>query len=333
MIRHIKIENYKGISNAEFDIHPLTILTGLNSTGKSTCFQSVLTSLYYSDPLSTTLLENLDYSFDTLRNRNINAQALSISIICDSGEIGCEINRDEGEGYNTAQKVLESNIYYLWANRLGYTELETISPKYNIGIAGEYIFGTFEKEKSNPVYTKLQIVKESETLSSHLNYWLSYILGIKFEMQTERITPNKAKVIYKSDDLANLSPQQLGVGVSYLAKILIMCLRAKKGDVIMIENPEIHLHPAAQSKLGEFFAYIVNAGIQVLLETHCEHLISRLQYEVFKNRLTPDKIVLYYKASITDDFIRINFNSNGKFETEFPEGFFDATLDELLEME
>lgn len=333
MIRNIKLNNYKGISNAELDIRPLTILTGLNSTGKSTCFQAILASLYYSTSNAGTILEKYDFSFDSLRNRNLNAQDLSISITCDSGVMGCQIDREMSEGWNTANKELETNVYYLWANRLGYAELETISPKYNVGISGEYLFGSFEKEKSNPVLTKLQRVKESDTLSSHLNYWLSYILGIKFELQTEKITPNNAKIIYKSNDLANLSPEQLGVGVSYLAKVLIMCLRAKEGDVIMIENPEIHLHPAAQSKLGEFFAYIVKAGVQILIETHCEHLINRLQYEVYKGHLVSNEIVLYYKASIMDDFEQINFEINGKFEQDFPNGFFDATLDEMLEME
>ena len=152
-------------------------------------------------------------------------------------------------------------------------------------------------------------------------------------MQTEKISQTKVKVVYKSDDLPNLSPQQLGVGVSYLAKTLIMCLRAKKGDLLMIENPEIHLHPAAQARLGEFFTYIASAGIQVLLETHCEHLINKLQYQIYKNCFECDKVVIYYKGGITNPFETIRITEAGRFETTFPEGFFDATLEELLEIE
>ena len=72
---------------------------------------------------------------------------------------------------------------------------------------GEILFGTFEAEKSNPLDTLLIKDKNSETLSAQLNWWLTYILGIKFEMQTEKVTSNRVKVIYKSNDLPNLSPQ------------------------------------------------------------------------------------------------------------------------------
>lgn len=112
-----------------------------------------------------------------------------------------------------------------------------------------------------------------------------------------------------------------------------MCLRSQKGDLLMIENPELHLHPAAQARLGEFFTYIANAGIQVLLETHCEHLIDKLQYQIFKGKFDHDKAVVYYKGGITSPFETIRFTEGGKFETSFPEGFFDATLENLLEIE
>lgn len=333
MIQSIVLENYKCISRSELDILPLTILAGPNSTGKSSCLQAVLASLYHSAPGMVNILEGFDFSFETLRNRYLNAQALSVFIGCDCGSLSCRIDRNECEGCNTANHELESNIYYLWANRMAYAELEVISPKYRIGISGEYVFGTFEKEKSRPVVFDLRKVKDSDTLSSHLNYWLSYIVGVKLEVQTERVTSSNVKVIYKSDGLASLSPRQLGTGVSYLAKVLIMCLRAQRGDVLMIENPELSLHPLLQSRLGEFFAYIVKAGIQIIIETQSEHLINRLQYEVYKNRLASDDVILYYKASTTADFERMTFGTDGKFEKDFPCGFFDATLDELLEME
>ena len=101
----------------------------------------------------------------------------------------------------------------------------------------------------------------------------------------------------------------------------------------MIENPEIHLHPAAQSRLGEFFAFIANAGIQLIIETHCDHLINKLQYLVFKKKFDSENTIIYYKKGIVDTFERIQLNRYGRFEPEFPDGFFDATLADLIEME
>jgi predicted ATPase len=334
MIQKITIRNYKGLQDCTLDIHPLTILTGLNSTGKSSCFQGILTALYHTSPNAEVVLEKYDFSFETLRNKAVNAKELSISVMCDNGQIYySETSEFEIYIINDTGIDLEKNLYYLCANRLGFSDMETISPKYHVGIAGEFIFGTFEKEKSTPVEKALVKSTESETLSFHLNWWLSYILNIKFEMHTESVTANKVKVVYKSDDIPQLSPQQLGVGVSYLAKILIMGLRAKKGDILMIENPEIHLHPAAQARLGEFFVYLVNAGIQLLIETHCEHLINRIQYEIYKKNISYEDVILYYKKSITSPFDAISFTESGKYNKDFPEGFFDATLDNLLEME
>lgn len=334
MIQKIKIQNYKGIEDCSLNFRPLTILTGLNSTGKSSCFQSILSALYHTSTNASTILENYDFSFESLRNKNVNAKELSVEIDCADGFVTFSQNIDSVSGMqNTAQLDLEKNLYYLCANRLGYSDMETISPKYKIGISGEYIFGTFDKEKSEPVEKAFLKTTESETLSFHFNWWLSYILNIKFEMQTEKITPIKVKVTYKSDNIAQLSPGQLGVGVSYLAKILIMCLRAKKGDILMIENPEIHLHPAAQARLGEFFTNIAEGGVQLLIETHCEHLLNRIQYEIFKKKISNNDVILYYKKSNADQFESILFDKNGKYSIDFPSGFFDATLDELLEME
>lgn len=333
MLSKLSIVNFKSIEKQELELRPLTILTGLNSTGKSTCFQSILTALYYSSPMASLLMDGMDFTFETLRNRNVNAKELSIEINKEEGNILCKMDTDRTICDNRTDMDLEKNVFYLSANRLGFSEMETISPKYKVGIAGEYLFGTFDQEKSNPVNKRLLMLNDSDTLSSHINHWLSYILGIKFEMQTEKVSQTKVKVIYKSDDLPNLSPQQLGVGVSYLVKTLIMCLRAKEGDLLMIENPELHLHPAAQARLGEFFTYITKSGIQVLLETHCEHLINKLQYQIFKDRFEHNKTIIYYKKGITTPFETICFTEGGKFETPFPNGFFDATLEELLEIE
>ncbi|MBO5171482.1 MAG: AAA family ATPase [Bacteroidaceae bacterium] len=337
MIRQITINNFRGIESEVLDIKPLTLLTGLNSTGKSTFFQAILTSLYYNNGTNANImLSSFDFSFATNRNRNVNAKSSYIEVVCDNGE---SFETEMLGEYKVVSKKntevdLEDSFYYLSANRLAFNQdMETVSPKYKVGVQGEYIFGSFETEKSRSLDVKLVKDKNSETLSAQLNWWLTYILGIKFELETEKITSNRVKVIYKSNNLPNLAPQQLGVGVSYLAKILITCLRAKKGDTLMLENPEIHLHPAAQSRLGEFFVYITNAGIQLLIETHCENLLNKIQYEVYKNHINHTDAVLYYKGGITDPFQRLDFMSNGKFNAEFPEGFFDATLVEMLEMD
>lgn len=340
MIKSLHINGFKSFSDETLKLKPLTILTGLNSTGKSSCFQAILMAMFYKRSQNTVGLiggsELLDFQFEANRNRYTNAKKIGVSIVLDSGET---LVLHSVQGLATAsyppeiQFDLEDNVYYLSANRLGYSlDFETISPLYKVGLQGEYVFGTFEEEKSRSLEPGVVRDRESSTLSSQLNWWLEYILGIKMEMDSEKISSSKVKFFFKSDGLTNIEPRYLGVGVSYLAKILITCLRANRDDVLMIENPEIHLHPAAQARLMEFFVMIAGAGRQVLIETHSENMLNKARYAVYKHQIDASKVVLFYKDSITSPFIQLEYKEDGTYSQDFPVGFFDATLEEMMEM-
>lgn len=339
MIRKIEIEDYKCLHNETLELKPLTIITGVNSAGKSSLIQSILLPVSLGGKKGQILLTDaVSSTFDTIRNRYINAKKVNIEIDIDGQRITYCGTSEEAKVSLSPDSVdlpidIEDNLYYLSANRIGAEQYSKISPLFKIGITGEFVLGTFEKEKSDALTLELVKDDSSYTLSTQVNYWLSYILDIRTELQTERRLDDVVEVRYKSDGLGNISPFQLGAGVSYLAKMLIMCLRAKKNDVILIENPEIHLHPASQARVGEFLAFIVKAGIQVIIETHCEHLIYKVGYEIYKKRFAKDDVTILYKEGIQHPFIVIDFKEDGKFTRDFPEGFFDATLAELLEME
>lgn len=339
MIKHIKIEDYKCLHNESLDIKPLTIVTGVNSAGKSSLIQSILLPVRRMGQNGQILLDNIvSLTFDAIRNKYYNAKSIAIDIRLDNTSISYHGTIERSEVLVSSEEHglpidIEKNLYYLSANRIGAELHSKISPKFNIGVVGEYVLGAFEKEKSNALMSELIKDDSSYTLSTQVNYWLSYILDIPTELQTESRLDDVVEVRYKSDGLGNISPFQLGAGVSYLTKMLIMCLRANKNDIVLIENPEIHLHPASQAKVGEFLTFIANAGIQVIIETHCEHLIYKVGYEIYKKRFSKDDATILYKEGIQAPFIVIDFKEDGKFTHDFPEGFFDATLAELLEME
>ncbi|BBT72737.1 hypothetical protein WP8S18E06_40360 [Klebsiella sp. WP8-S18-ESBL-06] len=126
--------------------------------------------------------------------------------------------------------------------------------------------------------------------------------------------------------------------MSYIAKVLIICLMAKKGDLILLENPEIQLHPKAQAHLAIFLTFIASKGIQVIVETHCEHLINRIAYQIYDDEISSTDVVVHYKPSVDESFVSLLIDDNGDFtdlshnKASFPKGFFDATLAELMEM-
>lgn len=337
MIKKLGLKGFKNIQNEEFLMKPITVFTGLNSTGKSSVLQSVLVLNKELTLNGIRYLESVNSTFFTLRNIYINAKEISIACETEKGVVECKITSDtksvtpeHGEG---VIPEFEKNLFYLSANRIGVENDAALSTALVCGMDGRFLYGTYEREKSRPLDDVLVRYRESSTLASQVNYWLTYILDLDVQLTTGKRSEEKVDIRFRNDGIPNLLPSQLGAGVSYLVKILILCLRAGKGDVIMIENPEIHLHPAAQSRLGEFFAFIASAHIQLILETHCEHLLNRLRYEVYRKSFMPDDLVIYYKAGITESFQPIHIELDGKYDKDFPSGFFDATLTELLEME
>lgn len=351
MITQLKIKNFKCLTEENLIIKPLTILSGVNSSGKSTVIQSILTPCKILGEYGTGL-SDISTSFSEIRNIYQNAKELNIEIIRNNSTLFSFVQTNEKWNIS-ARKIhnkktdskdeimaivrtnvsFEENIYYLSANRNGTEFLSRLSHTYKSGTNGEFLLGTFELEKSRVLIDKLISDQNSFTLSTQLNYWLSYILSIPLELITEKRSSDNIEVRYKSDKTLSLIPSQLGSGVGYLTKILILCLRAKPNDLILIENPEIHLHPAAQAKLADFFIFIANAGIQVIIETHCEHLIYKLQYNIYKKRIDSNQVTLFYKQDFNSSFQNITLENDGKFKIDFPTGFFDATINEIIEME
>jgi predicted ATPase len=334
MINNLKIKQFKCIDDEEFTFKNLTILTGLNSAGKSSVIQSILLMSHYFGKQKF-LSENI-ISFAINSNMYLNAKEFSINLndTCLTKNID-EINQQG----NLPNFTNEQDIFHIDANRLGPEELALYSSENKIGKQGEFIFSYYEQNKNKAIEKSLIKSESSDTLQSNIDYWLSYILDVEVELSTERVTSSHVKVSYKFNKLATaMSPDSLGAGTSYVVKILIVCLLAKQGNILLIENPEIHLHPKAQAKLGEFFAFVASNCVQVVLETHCENLINRVTYEVYENRINNDDCIIYYKESSQEPFEKIAIDKSGHFINEdneiinFPTGFFDSTLEELLKI-
>ena len=342
MLSKLDIENFKNISHQVFTLKPLTILTGLNSTGKSSLIQSILLlSKCYSNTKQDVLISVVApfTDFREVRNKYENAKSLTIKADEYSLYLDSETLKINSEKKQFQKLDYEKNLYFLSANRMGQEEISKLSNEQKIGLNGEYIFGYFENNKDKLLEKSLiKFLEAGHTLKAQLNEWLQYILDLPVSLQTEKITATNIKVSFSSDEIDAISPFNLGAGNSYLAKILIAILMCKKDDLFLIENPEIHLHPKAQSRLGEFFAYVAHAGIQLIVETHSEHLINKVRYQIYNSDLEDNEAVIYYKPSIRDDFIQLFIDKNGKYSdgkgthVMFPSGFFDSTLQDLLEI-
>jgi predicted ATPase len=118
----------------------------------------------------------------------------------------------------------------------------------------------------------------------------------------------------------------VGYGCSQVLPILVAGYKLKANSIIMVQEPEIHLHPKAQAELGTFFYELAKKGIQTIIETHSEHLMLRLQAHIAdkKSELNPDDLRVYYIyiENGSRKIKKMNLKEDGFFEDSWPQGFF-----------
>jgi SAM-dependent methyltransferase len=175
-----------------------------------------------------------------------------------------------------------------------------------------------------------------------VSQWLQR-LGVPYSVDVEPVRAGRTRVLgdlvslVLTDTSTNVavSPLDVGFGVSQVLPIVVELL-ASTERVICIEQPEIHLHPKLQTELGDLFLYSTNkatGGNQLIVETHSEHLLLRLQRRIREGGIPPEHIAVYYVAPAGDASAmvrRLRLDERGFFIDPWPAGFFDESLVELF---
>ncbi len=131
------------------------------------------------------------------------------------------------------------------------------------------------------------------------------------------------------EDTVNIN--QVGFGVSQVLPVLVALLVAEPGQLVYIEQPELHLHPRAQVKLAEIIAEASNRGVRVVIETHSDLLILGIQTLVAEGKLTTDKAIFHWFTRDDEGVTHINsteLEKDGAFKDgSWPEDFAEVRLD------
>jgi predicted ATPase len=253
---------------------------------------------------------------------------------------------DEIDRTRTAAQTLESQgnrlaglfgsgVLYLGPLRQDpqvlYTAVPTEQPGF-VGRKGEFAIAMLHKNASQEVVCPLgDGSSRSMPLRKAVNHWLERF-GLAESIETlYRPRLGLEPKIEMQDVSRPLDMTAVGVGVSQLLPVLIMGLHSDPGSVLLIEQPELHLHPAMQQMLGDFLLACVRSGRQVIVETHSDHLVTRLRRRIAEDpRDTVFRQVGFVFAERFDGstrFLHIEPNRYGGFE-EWPKGFFEeSTLD------
>ncbi|GHT55445.1 hypothetical protein FACS1894109_02030 [Spirochaetia bacterium] len=182
-----------------------------------------------------------------------------------------------------------------------------------------------------PNDNNMEISQKNCTLKDAVNEWLDYLdVADSVSTRTEdgvvflKIKPKETK-----EAAANYSLNHLGVGVSQVLPIVVMGLLSPSDTTMLFEQPELHLHPKVQSRLGDFFLSLVKSGKQCIVETHSEYIIDKLRLRIVQapGDSLVDKVAIYFaeKRDGYSEFRRIRLNEYSVM-SEWPEGFFEESM-------
>lgn len=352
MIVKLDVQGFKRFNRETFNFKPLTLLTGLNGAGKSSLIQTLLLAKSASNTVSrktlslnntyTLQLGNCEDITNWQSSGDINIKlhddaknTLSLSLTTDNEQalflnIKSIDNKTNSDAFNGNHK----GFSYLSAERIGPRKMFELtsepSEQLNVGIQGENCAQILADLGNQPIQEKNRIHPntnhEAHFLTYQLEKWLSEIARpIQIEA-TSGSRPPVATMRFKTLDGEWVNATNMGFGVSYALPIVLAGLTTKNGGMVIVENPEAHLHPAGQSRMGVFLAWLANQGVQVIVETHSDHVLNGIRRAIaeFKYLEHNQAHVIFFELANNDHFSHqeLTFNENASLSA-WPSAFFD----------
>jgi predicted ATPase len=243
--------------------------------------------------------------------------------------------------------LFSGEFVYLCAERLGPRNSYDVrfdSNRLNIGIFGEYAMPEFVRRAS--VAAKNQQLAKIYSENSRSDQIEDISLEVAVKTVMRRISPG-FDINYEShktvDKVSNgfsssttksaVRPVNTGFGVSYIFPIIVGAFCLDSGSTFIVENPEVHLHPSAQSELAQFLGALSSTGVQVIIETHSDHIINGTRLYVKDHpEKSGDVIINSISRKISDDLVKfITIDSDGNL-SDVHSGFFDQAENDLLRL-
>ena len=365
MIKSLHLQNFKCFENQRLPFGNLTLLAGLNGMGKSSILQSLL--LLRQSKLDA-LLDRVGLS--------LNGELVEMGTVRDiffegatRDEFGFALEYENGSaswrfGYDRqsdvanqiSTPVLDStyklnlftdDFHYLQAERIGPRKSFAMSEykvgqRHQLGSRGEYTAHFLSRYGSNNIM--IQSLSHpgagSLTLKDQVEAWMGEISpGVRIFPSTvpELDLVNMRFGFIQGNEVSNsYRSTNVGFGISYALHIIVALLSSSKDYLVLIENPEAHLHPRGQVRMGELIATAAQAGTQIILETHSDHILNGVRISAHAGTIDPGNIKLHFLGRNNDgtaSVITPVIDKNGRLDT-WPEGFFDEwdkSLDKLLD--
>lgn len=356
MITRFAIGGFKRFSACTLDFAPLTVLTGLNGAGKTTVLQALLLAREASLHQAETVLLNGPYDLelgtvaDVLNLQSAEPTSeIRLHAILENGEENLLVLDAQNEklqylpikrkptGPGGALAGPHREFTYLCAERLGPRDILAMTARpaddLGVGVKGEYCaqvldaHGVKEKEK---VSEKRRHPLHRDEVDAFLKYqteaWLSDIVR-PIEIETVSFPGTAIMALrFRSPGGESVRAPNMGFGVSYSLPIILAGLFAPVGGLVIVENPEAHLHPAGQSRMGVFLATMAAAGVQMVVETHSDHVLNGIRRAIGEHQLldAANAIVHFFDSDDKGNPLQstLRFTKSGNLN-DWPKRFFD----------
>lgn len=366
MLETLHLTSFKCFETLNLSLGNLTVLSGINGGGKSSVIQALvlLNQTLDRQEWSKSLLLNgpslnLGNASDTLNqttgrrqlalgattgNRKVvwnftakdrRAMVLDLSAVevndvsLDiSGPIRWLLPEVEAEDCTIVQQL--RNTSWLSAERTGPRELLPLLDSQNhrrVGMRGELAAGLLHWRGSETILDRLQIEGEPGTLFHQVRARMrQFFPGCDLQITPidgVSVVGLRLRSTAKSEFQR---PQNVGFGLTQLFPVLVELLAALPGDLLIIENPEVHLHPKAQQGIGELLALAASCGIQIIVETHSDHVLNGIRLAVKGSKsILPNQIKIHFFSRDEDGTFQLlspRIDADGRLDS-WPDGFFD----------
>jgi AAA15 family ATPase/GTPase len=341
-VNHTNLEfnDIKNLSNEKLEVTDFLVLSTIRHF-----FPNELILHYYLTDKTINLDEmpdyesNYEFHFDPISEGNLTTFKKSTQSL---SEVAEKITTKP----NLALDLINFETLNFFTNKVRYLGPLRLDPNIviqnfapsgdydDVGLKGEYSATVFEMNREKPIryFNPISNKFEWSAFKLALFTWTHY-LGIPDLPIVKEVGSNSYSWrIYNTLTDSSLPLSAVGVGVSQLLPVLVMGLLAPEGATLIFEQPELHLHPAVQARLGDFFVGLSKCGKQCLIETHSENLVNQLRLHMVEADEEEKKNYQIYFVSKDPEkgsiFEPVQISAKGNI-LNWPEGFFDETMHQI----
>ena len=259
------------------------------------------------------------------------------------------------------QSLFTNNFQYLNASRIDPTSVNqknysSVIDTRNVGSHGEFTAHFIEVYFNDELSFEKLLHKDSRikdsvtgkelvntTLINQINLWMGEISpGVNIRTTSISSDYVLLEYVFKQRNFGNTNrykPENVGFGISYVLPVVTSLLAARQGELIIIENPESHIHPRGQVELGRLIALTAMnvPDVQIIIETHSDHILNGIRVAVKEGDISKDKVVAFYFDKVFADseqysqITNIEIDQNGEL-SDYPKHMLDEWSNQLLKL-